>query len=170
MNSIATLLYNHAVKLFRCKSISISCVRVCAKIYLLYFLLYAIIIFSFVVLPMILVVYALLLNQSFSITNGPVYTIISLIPTVVIPFVSWMLKSKVFQFEDVENAQNSEDTNEPRAANNDDDQEEERIPLLTVEENGSSTELARSESSPNLRNRHNYGATNAEDMTSETNC
>ena len=144
-------------------------IRVCACIYFSFLLLYAFLIPLLLIL-LFPVVYALLLNQSLSITAGPVYTVLSLIPTAAISFVSWMLKTKAFQFEELKNAQNSEDTNEPRAANNDNDQEEERIPLLTVEENGSSTEPARNESSPNLRNRQNYGATNAEDKSSETNC
>ena len=147
-----------------------TCIRVNIGIILFALSLYALTILVLLVV-LSLVVYAILLNQSSSITAGPVYTILSLIPTASISLVSWMLKTKIFEFEELQNAQNSEDTSEPRAANNDNDQEEERIPLLTVEENGSSTEPApRSESSPNLCNRHNYGATNAEDKSSETNC
>ena len=134
--------------------------RTCIRVYIgitLYICLvpYALIIPSLLVV-LFLVVYAILLNQSSSITAGPVYTILSLTPPAAISLVSWMLKTKVFEFEELQNAQNSEITSEPRAANNDNDQEEERIPLLTLtEENGSTSELARSESSPNLHNRHN---------------
>ena len=165
VSSTAVLIFNLVIKSLKQKR---SCIRVCAKIYFFYFILYAIII-SVLIVPLFLVVYALLLNQSLSITIGPVYTVLSLIPTAAISFVSWMLKTKVFQFEKLKNALNSEDTNEQRAANNNTDSEEERIPLPTVDENSSASE-PRSESSPNLCNRHNYGTTDAEDKSSETNC
>ena len=81
------------------------------------------------------------------------YTILYLIPTAAISFVSWMLKNKAFQFEDGQSS--TESTNEQIAANNDSDSEKEHIPLLSVDENSSASEPM-SETSPNLRNRHNY--------------
>ena len=159
---ISLLIFKHVVKTLKYKRI---CIRVCAHIYLLYIPLYVFIICLFLIV-LFLVVYVLLLNQSLSFTIGPVYTVLSLIPTAAISFVSWMLKTKVFQLEEIKNA---EDTNEQIAANNDSDSEEEHIPLLTVDENSSTSEPM-SESSPNLHNRHNYGTTEAEDKSSETNC
>ena len=164
VSSIAVLIFSHVIKPLEHKR---ACIRVCAKIYLLYIPLYAIIM-SVLIVPLFLVVYALFLNQSLSITIGPVYTVLSLIPTAAISFISWILKTKIFQLEKLKNAQNSEDTNGQRAAHNSTDSEEGRILLLTVEENSSASEPM-SESSPNLRNRHNYGTTEAEDKSSETN-
>ena len=71
----------------------------------------------------------------------------------------------------MKNAERAEDTTEQRATNDiNADTEEERLPLLTIEENSSASETApRSESSPNLCNGHNYGATEAKDKTSDTN-
>ena len=160
--SISVQIFKNAMKTLKNKR---TCIRVCACIYLLYIPIYALFICFFLIV-LFLVVYAILLNQSLSITTGPVYTVLSLIPTAAISFVSWMLKTKAFQFEELKNAK---DTNEQGAANNNTDSEEEHIRLLTVDKNSSASEPM-SESNPNLRNRHNYGTTGAEDKSSETNC
>ena len=119
--------------------------------------------------------YAMMLNQSLPTVTGPIYTLLSLIPTAIVSFITWILKSKFFDsvsIEELQNAERAEDTTEQTDTNDlNADTEEERLPLLTVEENSNASETApRSESSPNLHNRHNYGATDAEDRSSETNC
>ena len=86
------------------------------------------------------------------------------------PFSPGFFKSKFFDsvsIEELQNAECAEDTTEQMDTNDlNADTEEER-----VEENSNASEMApRSESSPNLRNHHNYGATEAEEKNSETNC
>ena len=141
--------------------------------------------------------YAVMLNQSSPIATGPIYTILTLIPTVAVSFITWTLKNKIFDsisIEELKKAVRAEDTTEQRDTNDlNANTEEEHLPLLTVEGNNSASETAnteeeclplltvegnnsasetapRSESSPNLRNRHNYGAIEAEDKSIETNC
>ena len=120
-------------------------------------------------------VYVLMLSQSSSTITAPIYTILSLVPSAAAPFFTWIFTTKLFHsvsIEKLQNAECAEDTTELTDTNDlNADTEEERLPLLTVEENSNASETApRSESSPNLHNRHNYGATNAEDRSSETNC
>lgn len=121
-------------------------------VYIIVFLMYGV----FIILPLLLLlqlVYALALSQSSSITSSPVYTILSLVPSAVISFVTWMLKTKFFQFDttelqELENERSLEDTNEQR-----DNSNEERIPLLTMEGDSDSN------STPNHDNGQVYGAT-----------
>lgn len=111
-------------------------------------------------------VYAIALSQSSSITAGPVYTVFSLIPPAAISFVTWMLKTKVFQFdisELQEDEHTTEDTNEQRNA---DVVPEERIPLLAVEDTRSASEP---NGAPNHDSGQDYGATRDENHN-ETNC
>ena len=90
--------------------------------------------------------------------NGPVYTVLSLIPSAAISLISWLLKTKVYQFDfakHLQMTQSTEDTDERRDSNHlDTISEEEHILLLKMEEN------CDSESSLNRGNDQNdYGAT-----------
>ena len=133
-------------------------IRVCGIIiYISVFLMYGI----FILLPLLLLlqlVYALALSQSSSITSSPIYTVLSLLPSAVISFVTWVLKTKFFQFDttelqELENEHTIENTNEQLEANNSTIVSEERIPLLKMEGNGDS------DGTQNHDNGQVYGAT-----------
>ena len=87
-------------------------------------------------------VYALILNQPSSISTSPVYTFLLLIPSAAISFVSWLLKTKIYQFDfakHLQRAQSTEtdDTDEQTDTNDPQDtgSEAEQVPLLKVDEN-----------------------------------
>lgn len=61
-----------------------------------------------------------MLIQPSSITNGPVYTVLSLIPSAAISLISWLLKTKVYQFDfakHLQMTQSTEHTDEQRDTN-----------------------------------------------------
>ena len=87
-----------------------------------------------------LLVYALMFIQPSPFMNAPaVYAVLSLIPSAAISFVSWLLKTRVYQFDftkHLKTTQTTEDTDEQSDANDlDTNSEEEHIPLLKVDEN-----------------------------------
>ena len=99
--------------------------------------------------------------------NAPaVYAVLSLIPSAAISFVSWLLKTKVYQFDfakHLKTTQTTEDSDEQRDANDlDTSSEEEHIPLLKVDEN------CDSESSFNHNKGHHYGAAKDDKKNHET--
>ena len=166
--SAYAMIYKNLITYLKFKNIRFSFSRIfCLSLFALIYILVVVtvIFYLFVLYPL---VYAVMLNQSSNIS--PIYTILSLVPSAAISFITWTLKNKLFHSLSIEELQNAEDTTEKRDKNDlNSDTEEERIPLLTVEENGS-TSKPMSESSPNLRNHHNYGTTEVEDKSNETNC
>ena len=118
---------------------------------------------------LILLVYALILNQPSSISTSPVYTFLLLIPSAAISFVSWLLKTKIYQFDfakHLQRAQSTEtdDTDEQTDTNDPQDtgSEAEQVPLLKVDEN------CNSESFLHYSNGQDYGATINEEKNNET--
>lgn len=81
-------------------------------------------------------VYGLILEQS-SGTSRALHSIITLIPTAAISFISWSLKTKVFRFDFTKQQQNVGDASEQRDTQSGTDSlnadTEERVPLLRVD-------------------------------------
>jgi hypothetical protein len=118
--------------------------RICAGVGIIIFCTTTII-FILMLVTMFELVYALVSNQSANIAAAPVYTILSLIPPAAISFVTWMVKSKVFQLKLPANEHDTtedttEDSNRQRDTSDPEDAlPEEQIPLLVpVEDDGAS--------------------------------
>ena len=85
VSSIAILMFIKMMKWLNNKKIR-TCMKLSGRVYLSYLILFAIIV-PLLLFALILVLYVVLLNQSFSITSAPVYTVLSFIPTAAISFI-----------------------------------------------------------------------------------